>query len=155
MAQLRRNQMILAAFAGAILAAAAVQPAQDPAVEVKLSDGFGAFQVVNHGPPISLSSSVEVEQQVNGLWKNARVTNLYLISKCASVSVPKCVPLATGATLQPVPWRGSYCYSQCPVSCDLDGPLPPGTYRFVVATCDGKHHFASPPFEKKPSVEKK
>jgi hypothetical protein len=140
---------LLAACAGAMIVAADVHPAEDPTVEVKLSEGFGAFQVVNHGPPISLSSAVEVEQQAGGLWKDARVTNLFLIPQCDSGAAPRCVSLPKGATLKPVPWRGNYCYSQCPVSCDLDGPLPAGTYRFVVATCDGKHRFASAPFEKR------
>lgn len=140
--------MLVAAWPGATLVAADAHPSQAPAIEVKLSGGFGAFQIVNHGPLLRLSSAVEVEQRTDGVWKSARVANLLLIPKCESGAAPECVSLSTGATLQPVPWRGNYCYSQCPVSCDLDGPLPAGTYRFVVTTCDGKQRFASPAFEK-------
>ena len=155
MAHIRRNQVIAAVFACAIIAALAAQGAKDPAVEVSLPGGFGAFRVVNHGPPISLSSAVEVEHLAGGVWADARVTNLDLTPKCQSVSIPNCISVAAGGTLLPVPWRGSYCYSQCPVSCDLDGQLPPGTYRFKVHTCDRKHHFVSRPFEKKLLGEKK
>jgi hypothetical protein len=149
MEQLRRYALIAAACAGAAFLMPAAQPAGDGAVEVQLLGNFGAFQVVNHGAAIQLGSLVKVEAKVHGEWKDSLVANLYLIPKCASGAAPKCLSLAAGQTLQPVPWRGNYCYSQCPEPCDLDGPVPPGSYRFVVSTCDRKRQFVSAPFEKK------
>jgi hypothetical protein len=127
----------------------AAQPAREPAVEVLLPGPFGAFQVVNHDVSIRLGTAVKVEQQVRGEWGDAAVTNLFLIHECTSAPVPKCVSLPARSTLQPVSWRGNYCYSQCPASCNLDGPVPPGVYRFVVSTCDRKRQFVSPAFERK------
>jgi hypothetical protein len=43
---------------------------------------------------------------------------------------------------------GNLCSSQCPGPCRLDGPAPRGTYRFVVASCDGKQVFESGSFKR-------
>jgi len=139
--------LAVCAVAGLLIASA--QAAGKPALEVLLPGPFGALQVVNHGESIRLSTVVRVEQQVGADWKDTSVTNLFLIHECTTAPAPKCVSLSAGATLEPVSWRGNYCYAQCPVPCDLDGPVPPGVYRFVVSSCDHKHKFVSPMFEKK------
>jgi hypothetical protein len=144
-----RRYALIAAVAGAGLLFAAPQPANGPAIEVLAPGPFGALQLVNHGQSIRLSAVLKVEQQLGNDWKDTPVTNLFLIAQCGAAPVPKCVSLPAGATFQPVPWRGNYCNSQCPVPCDLDGPVPPGVYRFVVSTCDHKRKFVSPTFEKK------
>jgi len=149
MAQLQRYCLTFAAVLAAAGLTGGLQPAQTAAVEVNLSDQFGSFRVVNTGPGISLKSEVEVERQVDGKWQNARVSNLLLVRSCQEKAAQKCIQLAARATLQPPPWRGTYCYSQCPISCDLDGPLPAGTYRFAITSCDGKHRFLSASFQKK------
>ena len=147
MVELRRYALT-AIWAGSCLAAAC-QSAAEPPMEVRLTKGFGAFRLINHGPAVQLASAVEVERQVDGRWTSTGVSNLYLVPKCMIGVTSKCVTLPAGGPLEPVAWRGNYCYSQCPVPCDLDSPVPAGTYRFVVSTCDRKQHFASPPFEKK------
>jgi hypothetical protein len=129
---------------------ASAQPAE-PRVEIKLLPGFGAFEVVNHGNAIELSTAVEVERQVDGRWSDVHVSNLKLVAGCPSVSVksPKCTTLAAHVTLRPMKWLGNYCYSQCPTACDLDGPVPAGIYRLVVSSCDLKYKFRSAPFDKR------
>lgn len=146
MGQLRCHQVILALLA--MGGCARAQTPAAPVIEVRLLDGFGAFEVVNRGAAVSLESAVVVEQQSSGAWKKIPVTNFYLIARCQTGFKQKCVSFAGGATLKPVPWRGWHCYSQCPSSCRVDGPAPPGTYRFVVTTCDGRHRFESKPFAK-------
>jgi len=149
MARLQRYGLICAAALTIAAFTRDLQPAQTVAIEVNLAEQFGSFRLVNSGPSISLNSAVEVERQENGDWQNARVSNLLLIRSCQEKASQKCIQLAARATLQPPPWRGNYCSSQCPVPCDLDGPLPPGTYRFVITSCDGKHRFHSASFQKK------
>jgi hypothetical protein len=148
MEHLRRYALMAAACASA----ACLMPGSSPAggaVEVQLPGTFGTFQLVNHGESTQLDSAVRVETKVDGEWKDSNVANLYLIAKCRSGAPAKCVTLAAGQTLQPMPWRGNYCSSQCPVPCDLDGPVPKGIYRFVVSACDRKRQFVSAALEKK------
>jgi len=144
-----RRQTLIAVAACLGCAAARAQPAAGPMVELMLGDGFGSFTLVNRGPAVQLRSAIKVERQVDAGWQDARVTNFYLIEQCTRAPVPACITLAAGATLRPMPWLGNFCYAQCPVNCELDGPLPAGSYRFVVMTCDGTRQFASPPFQKK------
>ncbi len=116
-------------------------------VLVELGRNFGEFSVVNRGSTISLNSAVTVEQKVNGKWVRASVTNLYLRETCGAQPQP-CRRLEHNDRITAVQWTGKFCSSQCPVPCRLDGPAPPGTYRFVVTSCDGKDTFASPEFKK-------
>jgi hypothetical protein len=91
---------------------------------------------------------VVVEQQLDGKWEKVPVTNLELRDVCHPSPPPRCIELGAGSTLNPVPWNGNFCFSQCPSSCRLDGPAPAGTYRFVIASCYSEQMYASPPFEK-------
>jgi len=146
MGRLRCHTLGATVCAGVVLAAAA---ASGPEMQIELTGKFGEFRLVNRGAALQLSSAVTVEQKVNGEWKDAPVTNFYLIPSCTQGPVPDCVSLAAKASLRPVPWRGNYCSSQCPANCNLDGPVPPGTYRYVVTSCDHKQRFVSAAFERK------
>jgi len=131
-----------------MLAALAGENAGPPAVEIQLTGSFGGLRLINRGAAVRLSSTLKVERKAKRGWEDTGVTHLRLITRCASGPVPECVSLDAAATLQPLPWTGRYCASQCPAACDLDSPLPRGAYRFTASTCDGAHHFESPPFEK-------
>jgi hypothetical protein len=136
---------------GVALATAA---ASAPGVEIELSGKFGEFRLVNRGAAIQLNSAVNVQQQVNGKWEDLPVTNLYLIPSCTRSPVPECVLLAAKSSLQPVPWSGNYCSSQCMANCNLDGPVSPGVYRYVVTSCDHERQIFSVAFEKKAGESK-
>jgi hypothetical protein len=126
-----------------------VSCARAAGVLVELGGGFGEFSVRSQGTAASLNSAVTVERKVEGKWVRMDVTNLYLRSACDGSTPPRCQRLDANATLKAAPWTGRFCSSQCPSSCRLDGPAPPGTYRFVITTCDGKETFVSAEFEKK------
>ena len=143
MARFRRYALTAAAGIVTLFAAAPL-----PRVEIQPGGKFGEFRVVNHGAAIRLRSAVEVQRREKDKWVDAHVANLHLTASCAG-TVPDCVTLAAGATLQPVPWTGSFCASQCTVNCNLDGTAPSGTYRFAVTSCDRKFRFYSDSFEKK------
>jgi len=148
MGQFRRQALVAAAFlaSGFAILVARAQPSSP--VSVELGARFGEFVVVNHGSAVLLNSTVSVEQKAGGRWEKALVSNLALREACAPSPPPKCTKLERTASLRPVPWTGSFCSSQCPSTCRLDGPAPAGTYRFVVTTCSGEHSYASPPFQK-------
>jgi hypothetical protein len=150
MGHLRRHAIGVIVCAGVALAAAR---ASGPGLVIELSDNVGEFRLVNHGAAIRLEASVKVQQKIGAAWQDAPVTNLYLTPACTSDPVPDCVSLAAGTSLQPVPWSGNYCSSQCMANCNLDGPVPPGIYRYVVTSCDRKQRFLSSPFEKKPAAK--
>jgi len=146
MGQLRCHTIGAAICAGMVLATAA---ASGPQVEIQLPGKFGEFRVVNRGAMIQLNSTVKVQHETGGDWQDSPVTDLYLTASCAHGAVPDCVSLSAKARLQPVPWSGNYCSSQCNLNCNLDGPAPPGIYRYVVTSCDHKHQFFSAAFPKK------
>jgi hypothetical protein len=128
----------------ALLAAAA----SGGGVDIELPGKFGEFRVVNRGAAIRLSAAVKVQQKTGGEWRDTPVTNLHLRDSCAKPA-PECVSLGAEGRLQPVPWSGNYCSAQCPANCNLDGPAPPGIYRYVVSSCDHKRRFVSAAFEKR------
>lgn len=135
----------------AVLLATVIIPvrcAKASAVVIELGGGFGEFSVVNRGEAISLNSAVAVRQLVTGEWEDALVTNLYLREACRAVRPPRCRELGPDEEIKAVRWTGNFCSSQCPGPCRLDGPAPPGTYRFAVTSCDGKETFVSPEFRK-------
>ena len=118
-------------------------------VAVELGSGFGEFSVSNHGPAISLNSTVVIERKENQKWVRTGVTNLRLREACEAARVPPCRQVKPNERIIAVPWTGRFCSSQCPSHCRLDSPAPAGIYRIVVTSCDGKQTFSSPEFEKK------
>ena len=166
MTGLRRHALILASVC--VIFAVAAQPTGNAPIEFRLVQSAGpvkiggpvtlcrshTFQLVNLGPSIELKSNVTIERQVSGRWNDAGIKNFFLVETCPSSedwpsenTIPRCVSLAAGAVLQPAPWRGFSCDSQCPTSCDSNVAFPPGTYRFVVESCDGQRQIVSPPFQ--------
>ncbi len=161
MTELRRHALVLASVC--VISAAAAQPNGNAPIESRLVESAGpvkidrvtlcrshTFQLVNHGPSIELKSTVTIERQVRGRWNDAGIKNFFLVERCSEDwdhTIPRCVSLAAGAVLQPAPWQGYSCYSQCPTSCDSNVVSPPGTYRFVVESCEGQRQIVSPPFQ--------
>lgn len=150
MGQLRRKTLGALFLLPVLFAVSICSQAQcSPSITVNLGQRFGEFIVINHGAGTSLQSTVIIEERSGGKWIHIPVSNMELRKSCLPTSsYPECIELAADSTLRPVPWTGRYCYSQCPNACRLDGPAPPGTYRFVITSCDGKHTYASPPFKK-------
>ena len=149
MAQLRR-QTLIAVSAITIVGCTQIwadnQPTLD--VDIQLGSKFGEFKLNNNGPEVLLNSTIAVEQQQNGQWEKIPVSNLKLREVCKPEPVPKCFNLKKAGTIHPVPWTGNYCSSQCPTQCRLDGPVPAGTYRFVISSCDNQFTIHSPAFKK-------
>jgi hypothetical protein len=150
MGQLRCNALNIAGYAVLVLTMMSpLSRGESSGVNVELGSGFGEFSVSNQGPTISLSSTVVVERKENEKWVRAGVTNLHLREACETTKVPHCRELKPNEKISAVRWTGKFCSSQCPSHCRLDGPAPPGIYRFVVTSCNGKESFSSPEFEKK------
>jgi hypothetical protein len=150
MGQLRRNALNTAGYA--VLLLLLVSPlarANSSGVKIELGAGFGEFSVSSSGPAISLNSTVVVERKENEKWVRASVTNLRLREVCGANKLPHSREVKPDEKINAVPWTGKFCSSQCPSHCRLDGPAPPGIYRFVVTSCDGTQTFSSPEFEKK------
>jgi len=108
----------------------------------------GAFEVVNEGGEVSLSSHVQVERLVNGEWRDVG-TEMQLVCSDDLFQVPACITLRAGQRFRPPPWNGSTCGSQseCHAICRGNIFLPPGTFRFVVTLCAGGKSFAGPAFD--------
>jgi len=68
-----------------------------------------------------------------------------LVESCDGAAPARCVDLAAGGALRPVPFQGFDCAAQCNRSCRANTWVGPGTFRFVVSTCDGARA-ASPTF---------
>lgn len=117
-------------------------------VQVVLGSNFGDFSVVNHGNPTSLKSNVEVQQLVGGAWQNRGVQELHVMSACPADDkpAPSCRSIGHDEAVVAVPWTGHVCYSQCPRSCFGEGKALPGTYRYVIKSCDQHRTFMSPAF---------
>ena len=105
----------------------------------------GTFEVVNEGGNVSLSSKVQVQHLYKGAWYNVG-WNVRLVRSCDIPQIPDCITLHRGERLQPLPWNGYSCSSQCSESCRANTIYPPGTFRFVVTSCSGDKSFAGPAF---------
>ena len=116
-------------------------------VVLEVGAGFGDLRIANHGPAMALRSAVVVEMQREEGWVALPVSNLFLRRSCQRADVPDCVELAPGASLDMVPWTGRLCLSQCMTHCRFDGAEEPGTYRFVVSSCEGTQTVVSSAFE--------
>jgi len=106
----------------------------------------GAFELRNDGAAeVSLLRQVAVERSSGDRWERVPVP-LELIEHCGETSTGRCVRLAAGAVLRPLPWDGYSCAPQCPGSCRANVYLGPGKFRIVATSCDGKRQFKGPEF---------
>ena len=105
----------------------------------------GAFEVVNEGSEVSLSSHVQVQRLVNGAWQNEH-TDLQLSRACDSPQVLDCITLHSGEHVRSQQWSGWSCGNNCSPGCRANSLLTPGTFRFVVVLCSGEESFAGPTF---------
>jgi len=114
-------------------------------VSVRNTTSPGAFEIVNEGGEVSLSSNVQVQRLDNGVWQN-EYTDVQLSCSSDSPKIPNCITLRSGEHVRPLPWNGLSCGSNCASGCRANSLLTPGTFRFVVVLCSGEESFAGPAF---------
>lgn len=148
MGKLRSYAVVRGVLAAILLAARALSDVESPKLILETGAAPGEFSIVNGPLALSLNSAVAVQQLVNGKWVPVSVTNLYLRDGCSSARPAHCRSVAPGQTIKVLRWTGNFCSSQCPGPCRMDGPVPAGTYRFAITTCDGKETFTSADFRK-------
>jgi hypothetical protein len=91
------------------------------------------------GDAIDLSREVIVERSGDA----GTALAIQLIDACGAQDAGTCVSIPARTTFTPVAWTGMSCNSQCPRPCRANVYLGPGTFRFVVRTCDGRRHWES------------
>ena len=116
-----------------------------PSVTVRNLPRPGAFQIENIGPPVRLSGEVHIEQQVGRQWQELAPV-IHLIESCWASVTQECPEIDPHKVITPVPWSGFSCSVQCPTKCKKNAYLGPGTFRFVLTTCDKSRKFYSDPF---------
>jgi hypothetical protein len=120
---------------------------QVPNVTVTNGASPGAFSLRNEGSRgEELARDVAVERRNGELWERMNAP-VELIQSCDQARGASCMTLPAGATWRPIGWNGFSCGPQCPSSCRANIYLGPGTYRFVVNSCDRTRQFTGPPFE--------
>ena len=137
--------MKLASGAGLLVACILPAGCAEPAVKVTNLAKPGSVSVSNSGPAIQVKRRIVIEQKSAGKWVP---TDAYydLIGYCGDAAKQDCRELKRG-TIEVVPWNGYSCSGQCVRPCRSNSYLGPGTFRFVVVTCDGKQRFEGAPFE--------
>jgi hypothetical protein len=117
------------------------------AITIRSLDKPGAEIVENHGQSQTVRVHVEVEQRDGEKWKDTG-TNVKLVERCTEAEADQtCRNLPAGARLTVAPWNGMDVGGQCPESHSIDENIGPGTFRFVVTSCDGKDRFEGDPFD--------
>jgi len=122
-----------AGAAGARAPGAGTNPAAAPAVRLSVTDDTLRIEV--HGPrEARLSPEATIERRrEDGSF--APIGTYRLIAACDETP-PDCLALTAGAELRPLPWR-LVAGDDLQCDCDRCRRAPPGTYRFVVRSCDG------------------
>ena len=123
-------------------------PSEPPHCVVRGEPGVDgiAISVEDHGESdVSLRTAVIVETQApaGAFEPGASEGSLALRPDCEHAA-ETCVTLAPGGELRPPSWNGTWGDMQC--DCERCAPADPGTYRFVVVTCDGEHRIEGAPF---------
>lgn len=121
----------------------------DSAIIIRNLEKHGSFEVENSsGNEVELSWQIAVERKEGDEWKRlTSVTELNLIEKCGMSKDSSCMRLAGGAKISPVPWTGWAYRAQCRKNSRKDRYYGPGTFRFIVKSCDGKQEYYGPEFE--------
>lgn len=155
---MRRNRVRLAVAALWLLlgmdAPAREEPAEaEGSVILHNLSAPGSFAVENRGSDITLARPVIVQREQAGRWTD-ETTDLALLESCGQAG-GACLTLPAGAKLNPLPWNGLVCASQCAQGCRANIYLGPGRFRFVLSSCDGRRQFHGPPFDLPPYDPKK
>ena len=136
-----------ARLAAVSLLAALAQPVQAQVLNLPRP---GAFEIGATSGPVSLASRGRIEQETATGWETV-FDEFQLLEDCSEAgTLPVCTTLAPGAALRPVLWNGYTCNGQCPRACKGNVYRPPGTFRLVLATCDGDAEAAGAPFSMGP-----
>ncbi|MBK8013058.1 MAG: hypothetical protein IPK13_17095 [Deltaproteobacteria bacterium] len=107
--------------------------------------GPGALVVRNRTDhPIRLRWAADIERLSDETWTVERA-HLFLFGACPEPDAPPtgCVTVPARGTVRVQPWTGYFGCAQCDV-CRKNVPAAPGTYRFVVWSCDGRTRVESP-----------
>ncbi len=104
-----------------------------------------AIRIENRGETATeLAGAVGLQRQSGETFADVESVHLDLRYSCEDEAA-ECVTLAPGATYLPPEWLGTVGDAQC--ICTRCAPAEPGTYRFVVRSCNGAHTVAGEPFE--------
>lgn len=101
----------------------------------------------------SLTTNARLERKNGAGWQALENLDLgtgyRLVEACPprDTVAPRCVTIAPGKTLRPVPWQGLGCSAQCNATCRANAWEGPGTFRLVVSPCDGGAAVEGPTFE--------
>lgn len=93
---------------------------------------------------VRLRQNVVVERLEGATWTDAHVEGVSLRGTCDAAPT-ECAILTRGGGLRPPPWNGRTRNAQCSRTADGQ-PVPAGSYRMVVMTCDGAHRVESAAF---------
>lgn len=128
----------------------AAKPEMQKAANVTIHNlnALGSFEIENTGDDTELDAKVSIERKEGEKWTPLPShIQLELIENCdTKKTTPSCLSLNKGEKISPVPWTGFSCNVQCFKACRKNGYLGPGTFRFVVSSCDKKQKFYSPDF---------
>jgi hypothetical protein len=98
----------------------------------------GAFAIEASSSGAAFQKQGRIEQRTADGWRTV-FDEFSLVEDCEAVAtLPACVTLPLGAVLRPVPWSGYTCSGQCPRPCKKNFYRPPGTFRLVLASCEGE-----------------
>jgi hypothetical protein len=127
-----------------------LQPAKGVAAMpllIRNLDQPGAFEIENTGERIELAWDVRVQQKKGDAWEDRVVEDLRLVEDCQTPPAAPCRTLEKGTRVRPVPWTGFSHTAQCQKAARANVYLGPGTFRFVVSSCDGARKYYGDPFQ--------
>ena len=151
MDEFRCGALTVGLAAGLFLGLASGASAEAEEVRIDLGSRFGQFSVVAPAAQVSVSTRIEVERLLGGIWRESGVKTLMLREDCSPEPprVPACRTLEPGQAVKVRPWTGYICNAQCPVGCHGEGFAQPGeTFRIVVQSCDGAQNWFSRPIHR-------
>lgn len=94
--------------------------------------------------PVRVKRAIALERRDGGRWVAVNVRDLTLRADCARPA-GACITLVRGGGLRPPPWNGKASGAgQCGAPEGRDAP--PGTYRFVLESCEGDGRVQGEPF---------
>lgn len=124
-------------------AAVPVAPSVVVTGEVRASGGVDLVLQNHDAAPVTFAAEVAVERVGSGAPEPFAPSALALRFSCEAAPVA-CLELVPGAESRPPPWLTAKGRAQCGER--GAEPAPPGSYRFVVRTCDGAR-IEGEPFE--------